>query len=143
MDLAAVAQPCQTFIPEYDKVGRGEALDTCAICRGGYSCERCMLRMKYKEELTGMPLGPGGRLRRLKSIKDFLTVSGQPPLEFQEPERYKKKTFGDKLKSIFWMSRNGTEDDEADGRQDPTVKSMFKSFTALKLDFAKATPSAM
>ncbi len=129
----------QTYMPEYDKLGRGEVLDSCAICRGAYSCERCVLRQNYKDEINGMPLGPGGRLRRLKSISDFLTKSGQPPLDFKEPERYKRPTFKQRWGRLFGGGRGsgGGEEEENDDGDKQSAKAL-KNVSALQKDFAGA-----
>lgn len=47
-----------------------------------------------------MPLGPGGRPRRLNSIGEFLTVTGQPPLEFEVGKRRKA---GKSLMSLMML----------------------------------------
>lgn len=87
----------QTYMPEYDKLGRGEDITGCSICHTANKCERCIIYQQYKDEVGGMPLGPGGRLRRFHSVKDFLLSSGQPPLEYEEPERYKAPTLAETL----------------------------------------------
>lgn len=125
-------------MPEYDKLGRGEVLESCAICRGGYSCERCTVRHNYKDELNGMPLGPGGRLRRLKSISDFLTKSGQPPLDFKEPERYKRPTFTQRWGKLFGGPKNVGEEEVDENKASKQTSKALKNIGALRKDFSSA-----
>lgn len=114
-------------MPEWDKLGRGEDITGCSICHTANKCERCVIYQLYKDELGGMPLGPGGRLRRFRSVKDFLLLSGQPPLEYEEPERYKAPTLTETINKVFRRpilgrrlssaSTSGTRGDSRDSTQ--------------------------
>jgi len=78
---ADILRQLETFALEYDKFGRGEVLwKTCSICSGFDKCEICTINDVYKEEISNLPPGVGGRRRRLKSIEEFLLNHSKPPL---------------------------------------------------------------
>ncbi|CAN0054158.1 unnamed protein product [Phaeothamnion confervicola] len=78
---AEVLRQLETFVPEWDKWGRGDAFRGCALCTGGRLCELCALRHDFRDDLMKLPLGPGGRLRRLDSVARFLYDTEKPGLE--------------------------------------------------------------
>jgi hypothetical protein len=54
------------------KVLATSPIHRCLLCHAGRLCDLCSLKHEFMTELKSMPLGPGGRLRRLNSIRDFL-----------------------------------------------------------------------
>ncbi len=44
----------------------------CLLCHGKDACEICMFKGMNVQQLMTLPLGPGGRLRRLDSMRDFI-----------------------------------------------------------------------
>jgi len=79
---ADILRQFETYALEYDKYGRGEVLleSKCSICRGSDPCELCELYNQYKDDIAKMPMGIGGRRRRLKSIENFLVEQVKPDL---------------------------------------------------------------
>jgi hypothetical protein len=79
---ADILRQLETYSLEYDKFGRGEVLEkTCIICKGLELCEVCFLKQQYGDEINRMPLGIGGRRRRLKEIEEYLINSVKPDLK--------------------------------------------------------------
>jgi hypothetical protein len=104
---ADVLRQFETYIPEYDKFGRGDDITGCLLCSAGQLCEFCALKHEYLGELKAIPLGPGGRLRRLDSIRDFLFDIEKPKLQLKQ-----RKTRGNKgvlsgLKAAFTSGKRG------------------------------------
>jgi alpha-tubulin suppressor-like RCC1 family protein/Ca2+-binding EF-hand superfamily protein len=79
---ADVLRQLETYKLEYDKYGRGEEVlqEKCKMCRGFVECETCGLMREYGREIANMPLGIGGKRRRLKSIDNFLINESKPAL---------------------------------------------------------------
>lgn len=117
----------ETYALEYGKFGRGDAknkMATCLLCKGGQMCETCTMKFEHRDELAKLPLGPGGRLRRLDSISNFLLATEKPPLNYK-PKPKKKKAgiidFGaDVLKSLnpFGKKKAKTQEEKDDEEAD-------------------------
>jgi hypothetical protein len=130
---ADLLRQLETHALEYDKFGRGEVLEdsTCCICKGDDPCELCVLKKRYGHEMATMPLGIGGRRRRLKSIDHFLVELVKPELEIKvvpkkiRPTKWeiRKQVWNERFKSWFGSkSRKVAVDlnpDEADEEEDP------------------------
>jgi len=88
---ADILRQFETYMPFYDKHGRGDNLKGCSICKvlGGQVCEVCELKTTYRDDLHKMQLGPGGRLRRLDSIGEYLYNLEKPPLDYEAPVKKK------------------------------------------------------
>ena len=126
----------ETYALEYGKYGRGDAkkeeqLGTCVLCKGGQMCETCSMKFEHRDDLAKLPLGPGGRLRRLDSISAFLVDAEKPPLEYtpkppkEEPSLVAGVSEG--LKSLFGFGKKkkkkgGDDEDHHDEADSPTHK---------------------
>ena len=71
----------ETFIREFEQFGDCEGFEKCPLCKGGILCEFCFLKHNWDSELREVPKGPGGRLRRLKSLAQILVDAPKPSLE--------------------------------------------------------------
>ena len=63
----------------------------CPLCKGGILCELCHIKHTWEDELITIPRGPGGRLRRLKSLGDLVMNMPKPPLDYKPKP---KKAYG-------------------------------------------------
>jgi hypothetical protein len=104
---ADVLRQFETYIPEYDKFGRGDDITGCLLCSAGQLCEFCALKHEYLSELKAIPLGPGGRLRRLDSIRDFLFDIKKPKLQLKPRKTRGTKGVLSGLKAAFTSGKRG------------------------------------
>ena len=129
---ADILRQFESYALEYDKYGRGEVLisSQCVVCRGDDPCELCVLYNLYGKEIDTIPLGIGGRRRRLKSIDEFLIESVKPELIVSvvpkkvRPTKWeiKQKKWSDRFKKWFSRKQNKVVDlkpDEIDEEEDP------------------------
>ena len=123
----------ETFALEYGKFGRGDTkqnLGNCILCKGGQMCETCNMKFEHREELEKMPLGPGGRLRRLESISSFLLDADKPPLEYKPKIIEAPPSIAgglvDGVKGMFGFGKKkkdqGEHDDEDGGKESEKKK---------------------
>ena len=103
---ADILRQYETYALEYDKFGRGEVLleQKCVVCRGSDLCELCVLKSKYQHDLDQIPLGIGGRRRRLKSIDHFLVQQVMPELITKVVPRKVRPTQGE-IRKEKWKER--------------------------------------
>ena len=103
---ADILRQYETYALEYDKFGRGEILleQKCVVCRGSDLCELCILKEKYQYDLDQIPLGIGGRRRRLKSIDHFLVEQVKPDLITKVLPRKVRPTHGE-IRRAKWKER--------------------------------------
>jgi hypothetical protein len=111
---ADVLRQFETYIPEYDKFGRGDDITGCLLCSAGELCEFCALKHEYLSELKAIPLGPGGRLRRLDSIRDFLFDIEKPKLQLKPRKTRGTKGVLSGLKVAFTSGKRAGNQQGAD-----------------------------
>ncbi|CAM9777928.1 unnamed protein product, partial [Discosporangium mesarthrocarpum] len=96
---ADILRQLETYTTSYDHWGRGDSIKGCVLCKAGSLCEICTLKHEFHEELKELPLGVGGRLRRLNSIAQFLYDREKPSLTYRPK--------GKKGKGVLESIRNG------------------------------------
>lgn len=101
---ADILRQFETYALEYDKFGRGEVLEraACCICKGDDPCEVCVLKTRYGHEIDTIPLGIGGRRRRLNSIDHFLVELVKPELEVKVVPKKIRPTKGEVKKQVWY-----------------------------------------
>lgn len=91
----------ETFIREFEQFGDCEGFEKCPLCKGGILCEFCFLKHNWDSSLSDVPKGPGGRLRRLKSLSQILVDAPKPSLdEFWDKPPVKDHSFLGALKRM-------------------------------------------
>jgi hypothetical protein len=121
----------ETYIREFENYGDVDDVDAspwasfddevpkmCPLCMGAVLCEPCYLLHTFHKDLAEVERGPGGRLRRLKSIADILVEAPKPPLQFDPPPK-KDRSLAAKLKRNVKLGRKkakkvGVYDDASD-----------------------------
>jgi len=124
---ADILRQFETYALEYGKNGRGDTknkMATCLLCKGGQMCETCTMKWEHREELARLPLGPGGRLRRLESISAFLLDAEKPPLDYTPKPIVEPPTImqglGNGVKKLFGFGKknnNNKGEEEGEGEE--------------------------
>ena len=124
---ADILRQLETYALEYDKFGRGEVLEkNCMICKGLDVCEICNMKQLYGHEIVTIPLGVGGRRRRLKSIEKYLVELLKPPLpeiivaKKKRPTKWemRRKRWNDRFTKWFQGKKKKNVDDEDEEEED-------------------------
>lgn len=117
----------ETFIREFENFGDfddpevspwarfdDEIPKKCSLCRGAVLCEPCYLLHTWQETLTDVERGPGGRLRRLKSVSEILIEAPKPPLQW-DPPPLKDRSLAAKLKRNIKVGKKKKKKEDYDG----------------------------
>lgn len=136
---ADILRQLETYALEYDKFGRGEVLKKeCSICKGQAKCETCALMDDYRDELTLMPPGIGGRRRRLNSISLFLANESKPMLnvpvvkKIERPTRWSVRLAS--WKRLLGISSHKPNDVDPNDALEANPEALFERLAALDVN---------
>ena len=113
---AHILRQYREYISYYDKYGeRDPNPHKCFNCRGGIKCALCVFRHSWPiSKVQGYnPRGPGGRLRRLRSLTKLVVEEPMRPPKLKKKKRKKKGLFSGLLSRARKSKQK--EDSETDG----------------------------
>eukprot|EP00949_MAST-11_sp_MAST-11-sp1_P000971 g971.t1 len=114
---AHILRQYREYCSYYDKYGEKDPSPLkCLNCRGGIKCQLCVFRNSWPiKEVQGYnPRGPGGRLRRLRSLTKLVVEEPMRPPKLKKKKKKKKGLFG----SILGRKKKKKNDDTNAGHRD-------------------------